>query len=145
MTRQWHAGTAALCVGLAIGCSSNSSADGADSGRCAQPDQDGVIGGGFTFQVEISDTAFLPVILKAQNSGTVALTVKNTGSKPHDFVVKCLTVAGCIACFPDAATIAPLQPGASAMVTFTAPAQEGIYDFGSDVSGDAFAGQFILQ
>ncbi|MEO6575796.1 MAG: CARDB domain-containing protein, partial [Polyangiaceae bacterium] len=92
-----------------------------------------------------SDTAFSPVILKAQNSGSVSLTVKNTGAKAHDFVVQCLAVNGCTACFPDAAKIPPLQPGASAIVTFTAPEEEGIYAFTSDVPGDMFAGQFILQ
>ncbi len=137
---------AALSVGLALGCGTGEAAsDGADAGQCAQPDQDGVIGGGFTFQVEVSDTAFSPVIVKAQNSGMVTLTVKNTGLRPHDLVVACLTTMGCTACFPDAAKIAPLQPGASTTVTFTAPAQEGIYDFKSDVSGDGFTGQFILQ
>jgi hypothetical protein len=127
----------------ALGCSDSSKAD--DPGGPCGGDADGVIGGNFTFDVTVNDTGFSPVILKAQNNGQVTLTVKNTGTKPHDFVVQCLTAQGCTACFPDSAKVAPVAPGATATATFTAPGLEGIYTIGSDVPGDAFTGQFILQ
>ena len=106
---------------LTVRCASDTGETAEDGGACSQPDQDGVIGGSYTFEVDVSDTAFSPVVLKAQNAGKVTLTVKNVGTKPHDFVVQCLTVQGCLACFPDAAKVGPLDAGASATVTFTAP------------------------
>lgn len=129
---------------LGAHCSSTDPADD-DDGVCGPPDQDGVLGGDYSFEVRVSDTAFEPVILKAQNSGKVTLKVRNTGSKPHGFAVQCLTIQGCTSCFPPAATIAPLPPGGEATIDFVAPEAEGIYTITSGVPGDTFTAQIILQ
>jgi len=144
-------------LGLAL-ASCGSGSQGSDS--CATGDTDGINGGAFSFDVTVDETGFSPVILKAENLGNVTLTLKNTGSKPHDFVVDCIpqSVAGCPSqsCFPAAANIAALQPGASATTTFVAPNPEGIYNFRSDVAGDSQVdaddggvtglwGQFVVQ
>lgn len=132
-----------LLLAALAACKSDETTD--QGGACGTSDADGIVGGSFTFELDVSDTAFAPVILKAQNGSAVTLTVKNVGTKPHDFVVECISVNGCTSCFPDQAKVAAVAPGASTTVTFTTPAVEGIYDFRSDVAGDGFAGQFILQ
>lgn len=145
-TRRLLAVASILCsLASTLHCGSDGPNDDDDGDSCTQPDQDGVIGGDYAFAVDVSDTAFSPVILKAQNSGNVTLTVKNTGTKPHSFVVQCLTTQGCTACFPDGAKVAPLEPGATTTVKFVAPEQEGIFTIASDVPGDTFTAQFILQ
>jgi len=113
-----------------------------EGGACDVPDQDGVVGGAYTFDVEVKDDGFMPAVLKAQNSGTITLTLRNTGTKPHGFEVQCRVVQGCTSCFPDASKIA-VEPGATRTVTFTAPEEEGIFPVRSP--GDTFEGQFILQ
>ena len=131
--------------GAALRCSSAPGSTSACTG-----DADGLQGGDVTFDLAVSDTAFTPSILKAQNLAKVTLTLKNTGTKSHDFVVACLATPngnGCPAtsCFPDASTIGPLAPGASTTATFSSPNPEGIYDFRSDLPGDTQAGQFVVQ
>jgi len=131
-----------------------------DSGSpCAPPDTDGINGGCYVFDVTVNDTGFSPLILKAQNLGTVTLHLTNTGTKPHDFSLGCIGVSfpGCPteACFPASTNIAALAPGASATSTFVTPNPEGIYDFRSDVAGDSTTdtdgglsglwGQFVVQ
>ena len=98
----------------------------------------------------MSDTAFTPTILKAQNLARVTLTLRNTGTTPHSFVVACMPTPnddGCptTSCFPDASTIGPLAPDASATATFVTPNPEGIYVFHSDLPGDSQTGQFVVQ
>ncbi len=117
----------------ACACSSQQGLGGNDS--------DGVKGGDYTFQVTVDDSSFTPSILKAQNDANVTLTVTNVGTRQHDFVVDCQGSA----CFPDAATIPPLAPDASATVTFQTPDTEGIYDVRSDLPGDTQSGQFVVQ
>jgi hypothetical protein len=134
---------AALLLAALSACKSDDAP--AAGGACGTSDADGITGGSFTFELAVSDTAFAPLILKAQNGSSVTLTVKNAGTKPHDFVIGCIVANGCTSCFPDEAKVAAVAPGASTTVTFTTPAVEGIYDFRSDVSGDGFSGQFILQ
>jgi hypothetical protein len=125
-------GAAALtAVGLACG----------SQGSLGGSDQNGIQGGQATFQVTVDDSMFSPMILKAENVAHVTLTLTNTGSRPHDFVVEC----GNGACFPDAAAIGPLAPDAGAVTSFVAPFTEGIYPFHSDLPGDMQTGQFILQ
>jgi hypothetical protein len=85
------------------------------------------------------------VILKAENNANVTIRLTNSGTKPHDLVVQCLTANGCTTCFPSASKIAGVAPGASASVTFAVPPVEGIYGFASDLPGDGFSGQFIVQ
>jgi hypothetical protein len=136
--------------------------DGGDDGGgspCAPPDSDGINGGCYAFDLSVDDTAFSHIILKAQNLGLVTITLTNTGTKPHDFVMGCIPIsfAGCPSqqCFPAAANIAPIAPGMSATATFTTPNPEGIYNFRSDVAGDSeldsdggvtgIWGQFVVQ
>lgn len=133
-----------VLAGVVVAVLSCSDGDDGD-GTCSQPDQDGVVGGAYSFVVEVSDQGFSPLILKAQNSGDLTITLKNVGTRPHGFTVGCLVVSGCQACFPPAATIAPLAPGESKTATFTAPEQEGIYTTSSNAPDDTFTGQLILQ
>jgi len=128
------------------------------SGSCAK-DQDGLSGGTYTFLLKVSDTAFTPTILSAQNAAQVTLTLENTGSKPHDFVVDCLPTpnsTGCPteSCFPDGGATGPVAPGATAKTTFVTP-PDGLYVFRSNVGSDSrvaadggvtgLAGQFNVQ
>jgi hypothetical protein len=127
-------GTAALALTtLGLVHCSQSSLGGSDS--------DGISGGDAGFALTVTDDAFLPAILKCQNLANVTLTMTNAGTRRHDFVVQCMGSA----CFPDAASIPPLAPDASATATFVAPYTEGIYTFRSDLPGDTQTGQFILQ
>lgn len=138
-----RAAKAVLLLTLAA-CDSEDSAD-ASSDPCKQPDQDGVIGGDYTFEVTVNESGFTPTILKAQNSGAITLTVRNTGSKAHGFSIECLNVQGCTSCFPAAAKVDQLAAGAQKTLKFTAPEQEGIFTIKSEVEGDTFTAQFILQ
>lgn len=144
---------AAECAGLAVvtsACSgSSSSVSGNDSGACAS-DPDGVKGGQFPFDLAVSDEAFAPPILKAQDFADVKLTLTNKGTKSHGFKVGCIpapNITGCptTSCFPDASVIAPIAPDASATVTFVTPHVEGTYVFESSAAGDTMTGQFVVQ
>ena len=140
-------------LGLLLGTLTRCGDSSASAGACTT-DQDGISGGTATFDVTVSDTGFAPRILKSENLARVTLTVRNAGTRPHDFVVGCIATPnayGCptTSCFPDAATIASLAPDASATTTFVAPKPEGIYTFRSDLGADTgdggLTGQFILQ
>jgi hypothetical protein len=127
-------GVVALAAFLGLlRCSSRGGLGGSDS--------DGISGGDAGFALTVTDEAFSPVILKTQNLANVTLTLTNAGTKPHDLVVDCMGSA----CFPDAASIPPLAPDATASTHFVAPYTEGIYVFRSDLPGDTQTGQFILQ
>jgi hypothetical protein len=117
---------------------------------CGSGDQDGITGGSFTGDLVVDDDAFAPIILKSQNSAAVTLTLTNRGTKPHDLVFDCLATPndnGCPqkSCFPDAASIGPLAPDASATTLFVTPKPEGIYTFHSDLPGDTQRGQYVVQ
>lgn len=132
-------------LGLCLGCSDS----GADGG-CQPGDQDGVIGGNYTFKVTVDDDAFTPTILKAQNTATVTVVLTNAGTKPHGFRVHCIDTpndTGCPAesCFPEAATIDPVAPGESARTKFALPRPEGIYPISSSARGDSQEAQFVVQ
>jgi CARDB protein len=128
-------------------CSSNGSDD---SDSCNPDDRDGVVGGNQTVLVSVSDTDFAvggvnsgstERNIAVQNSSTVTLTLTNVGTKPHDLHIACIPTglpANCPAtsCFPDHANIPALTPGDSTTVTFVTPAEEGAYQFTSDVDGD---------
>jgi hypothetical protein len=127
-------GALTLFLGFgSICCSSQSALGGSD--------QDGVSGGDASFVLKVDDTAFTPTILKTENFAQVTLTLTNTGTKPHDFVVECMGSA----CFPTGSSIPALAPDASSTVQFDAPGTEGVYNYRSDLPGDTQAGQFILQ
>jgi hypothetical protein len=109
---------------------------------CQPDDADGVVGGSVTFEVTVDDLGFSPSILPAQNLTNVTLNLRNAGTRPHDFVVDCMPTPnddGCptSSCFPPSASIAAVEPGASAATTFITPNPEGIYYFHSDIPGDA--------
>jgi hypothetical protein len=156
--RRWLvAATMPLCV-AATACGSDD--DDNQENACTPDDQDGVIGGKSTVLLAVSDTEFsvggvgsgsTQRNITIQNSSQVTLTLTNTGTKPHSFVVACIPSglpAGCeqTSCFPTEANIAPLEPGASKTTTFTVPAVEGAYPFSSGVPGDeALLGQFVLN
>jgi hypothetical protein len=104
-------------------------------------DQDGIMGGDYSFQVVVGDQGFMPAILKTENLARVHLRLENVGSKPRGLAIGCLGSA----CFPADATISPLRPTATATAEFITPATEGIYPISSGVAGDIFSAQFILQ
>ena len=134
--------------------------EAASSGSCKPGDSDGITGGCDAFDLSVDDIAFSPIILKTQNLAQVTLTLKNSGTRPHDFTVECLATPnslGCPpqSCFPAAASVAAVPPGGSATTTFVTPNPEGIYVFRSDVPGDSAIdvdggvsglwGQFVIQ
>ena len=147
---------------LAVGCSSSTTgtSQGGDGASCF-PDNDGINGGAYTFDLTVDDTGFSKTILASQNDAQVTLTLTNAGKKPHGFEVACTSVlpsypdvpAGCPteACFPSGSTIAPLAPGKSATVTFDTPTPDGlIYPFRSSEPADddvpaLNAGQWTLM
>jgi len=117
---------------------------------CEPDDADGVVGGKYTFEVTVDDDAFQPTILKAQNTATVTVVLSNAGTVPHGFGVECIKTpndTGCPtkSCFPDEATIEPIEPGKSATTKFAVPRVEGIYVIHSSAAGDVEEAQFVVQ
>ena len=142
-------------VGLAAGCGDPDD----DDDPCAPDDADGVIGGATTFDLTFDGNGFSQMILTAQNSARVTLTLRNDGTTPHSFVIDCIPTPntnGCptTSCFPAESSIPPVMSRASATAIFEVPRAEGIYYFHSDVAGDtpgpcmagaAGCGQFIVK
>jgi hypothetical protein len=158
-TRSVLALRAALLVASAaiFQCSSSTTASsqltvdaGADAAYC-YPDNDGINGGDYTFDLVVTDTGFfasgpdagMKDILSTQNDAQVTLTLTNKGTTPHGFKVGCTTAtapAGCptTVCFPANSVIAPLAPGASTTITFDTPTPDGIiYPFTSNEPADS--------
>lgn len=135
-----------LLASLAAACSG-----APDAGDPCQPeDADGIIGGNDTFEVTVTDEAFAPRILSSQNRTEVTLRLTNAGLAPHGFAVSCLPTPnsdGCPqeSCFPEEATIAPLEPGETATARFEVPLVEGIHEITTGVAEDVFSAQFIVQ
>ena len=99
-------------------------------------DVDGIRGGTLSFVVRAGDDAFSPAIVRSENSGHVTVTLRNTGTRPHGFVVDAF----------DGSEIAPIAPGASAVVSFDTPDEEMIYTIRSTAEGDdALTGQWIID
>jgi hypothetical protein len=154
------ASVAFVACGLPLACSSSSSSASPDGGSCF-PDGDGMSGGFNTFALTVDDSGFSKNVLNTQNDASITLTLTNMGTKPHGFTVGCTSVtpaypslpAGCpsMACFPAAATIAPIAPGTTATITFSTPTPDNlIFPFSSDAPGDASvpglnAGQWSLM
>jgi hypothetical protein len=143
--------TAVVVAAGAVHC--NSTTPNNPDGGCQLDDQNGVSGGTQPIDLTVSDTAFsvggpdsgsTQPNITVENSSTVILTMFNVGTTPHDFKVSCQLPSSdnceMTWCFPAAASIPPVQPGASATVTFVAPFQEGTYLFVSDVGGDSQTG-----
>ena len=86
-----------------------------------------------------------------QNSSELTLTLTNVGTRPHSFVVDCISTEltpECpqTSCFPLEANIPALLPSQSMTTQFAMPVVEGAYPFRSDVSGDdALVGQFVVN
>ena len=130
-------------------CSSGpKSGSAADDGGMCFPDNDGVNGGSYTFDLTVNDTGFSKMILNSQNDAQVTVTLTNMGTLPHGCEVECTSVtpsypnlpAGCpsMACFPAGATIAPIAPGATATVTFDTPTPDNlIFPFKSSEPTDS--------
>jgi hypothetical protein len=154
------AAVVAALVAVAIHCGSldpNGSSGGGSS--CSPGDMDGVANIPAAFDLSVNDTNFYTgdaggdattVVLTAQNRSPVTLTMKNTGTRPHDLVVGCLPTPnanGCPAqsCFPDAAAISAIAPDASATIRFVTPSPEGLYTFRSNLPGDTQTGQFNVN
>ena len=140
-----------------------------DDDSCQPDDQDGVIGSYHTVLLNVSDTGFAvggvnsgstQPNIAVQNLSNVKLTITNVGSKPHSFKVACIPTelpAQCpqMSCFPDAASVPAIDPGASVTVEFATPAVEGAYPFTSEEPGDVttdedgkltgLLGQFVLM
>ncbi len=117
---------------------------------CELEDRDGIIGGEYTFVLRVDDVAFDPIVLAAQNSADVRLTLTNEGTGENGFRIDCLATPnddGCAAesCFPDSHVIDPIAPGASQTVTFSVPEVEGIYTFRTLPVDDGRIGQFVVQ
>ena len=126
---------------------------GADAAFC-YPDNDGINGGSYTFDLTVDDTGFSKLLLSTQNDAQATVKLTNTGTKPHGFEIGCTTTsapAGCPTrvCFPANATIAPLMPGETKTITFDTPTPDGIlYPFKSTEpsdTGSGFTGQWSLM
>jgi len=156
-----HAALGLLGVAL-VGCSSSGGDSGGGGGAAACfPDNDGINGGDYTFDLTVDDTAFSKKIISTQNDAQATVTLKNTGTKPHGFAVGCTGTAssypdapaGCptVACFPSDATLAPIAPGASQTITFDTPTPDNlIYPFKSTEPDDSTVpalndGQWVLM
>jgi hypothetical protein len=135
----------ALLGGGSSACSSSS--PGGAGGAGCYPDNDGITDDAYTVELTVDDAGFSKTIIATQNDSQVTLTVKNAGTKPHGFEVACTDArasypnlpAGCSStvCFPPAATIAPLDPGASKTIVFDTPVPDGlIYPFKSSEPDD---------
>jgi hypothetical protein len=130
----------ALALALAVlapGCGSSDKDDDA----CSLDDADGVTGGNVSFEVTVDDDGFVPAILTSQDSANVTLTLRNTGTRPHAFVIDCMPTPnanGCpmTSCFPDTASISAVAPDSLATTTFVVPRVEGIHYYHSDEPGD---------
>jgi hypothetical protein len=160
------AGTLAPLAAALVQCSASSSGVSCASispdaavtqspGAC-YPDGDGINGGSYTIELIVDDTGFTADspdggtkdIVSTQNDAQVTLTLTNMGTVPHGFEVLCTSVcpaystlpSGCspLACFPSNSTIAPIDPGKSATVTFDTPTPDGLlYPFKSSAPGDS--------
>ena len=138
----WLLGAGALVLGCA------GPVDG--SGTCQPGDADGIIGGQKTVGVTVDDEGFTPTPITAQNTATVTIELRNTGTAPHGFAVGCVATpndTGCPtkSCFPEDARIAPVDPGSTGTARFVVPLTEAIYPVTSTAAGDAFEGQFVVQ
>ncbi len=162
---RWRVGLAGTSWALFFGSAACTSSP---SGNPCLADQNGISGGKQVIDLTVSDTAFTVGAaeggpgepnITVENATVVTLTMSNVGTKPHDFVIRCLATpnaSGCPAqsCFAADAGIPPLQPGESATTVLVAPVHEGTYPFVSDLPGDTqtsedggvtgLVGQFVL-
>lgn len=91
----------------------------------------GSTGGGGTAQsvtVNATEFKFDPATINATAGQSIKLSVKNTGSVQHTFVLK------------DANVKMTIDPGKTVDQTFTAPSKAGTYVFECDVPGHLEAG-----
>jgi len=133
--------------------------DDDDIGAC-NPDQNGTTGGVNVIHLTMTDTGFTVGAvgngpgepnITTENLAHVMLTITNSGTRPHDFVIQCIATpntSGCPqqTCFPPEANSTAIDPGAMKTLDFVTPAHEGAYPFSSDLPGDtALIGQFVLM
>jgi hypothetical protein len=86
--------------------------DPTNGGMCF-PDSDGLTGGAYTINVEVTDTGFVKNLITAQNDSMVTLTLKNSGTKPHGFAVGCVSVLSSYPQLPAMCPTVSCFPGAS--------------------------------
>jgi hypothetical protein len=125
-------------------------ADGEERDRCEPDDFDGIQGGDVAFDVVVNDDEFSPRILTAQNRGRILLTLTNEGTRPLGFLIECLPTPnddGCPkeSCFPDAAQIAPIEPGETETREFEVPIPEGIYPVAAEPESREPSAQFVVK
>ena len=145
----WRGALLLLAAALGSACSADPE-KGNDA--CTPDDADGIIDEPANPILTVTDAGFMPTIITTQNTSEVTLTFRNEGTRPHSFVVDCKQTPnndGCPmeSCFPGESKIAAIEPGAEVVIVFETPLVEGIYNFRSDVAGDAELepGQFIIQ
>ena len=148
MTNRFRWTQRVTLTGYLLSTACSSGGDAADS--CEPDDFDGIQGGNVEFELFVSDTEFRPKILTAQNRASVRLTLKNEGTHPLGFSVECLPTPnsdGCPteSCFPEAAQIAPIEPGAELTTEFEVPVPEGSYGVVSEPGASAPRAQFVVK
>ena len=151
--KQRHAGVRLrdVCVLLVLAAPVVVACAGGDGGdKCQPPDADGVVGGKYTVGVTVDDDGFTPTPITTQNTATVTVKLRNSGTVAHGFEIGCVATpndTGCPekTCFPSAARIAPIAPGEMGTATFVVPLVEAIYPVTSTADGDGIEGQFVVQ
>ncbi len=106
----------ALVAVLLVACGGGASG-GSSSGGSAQ-----------SVTVTTTEFKFDPATINATPGQTINLTVKNTGSVQHTFVLNASNVK------------LTIDPGKTVNQTFTAPAQAGTYQYECDIPGHKEAG-----
>jgi hypothetical protein len=117
-------------------------------GGACYPDNDGVNDVPQTIDLTVDDEKFSRIDITTQNDSAITFTLKNTGTKPHGFVVESTSVllgypnlpAECAttASFPPESTITALAPGKSKTITFLTPTPDNItFPFKSNEADDS--------
>lgn len=78
--------------------------------------------------INASEFKFEPAAINAQEGKKIRVTVRNTGSTPHDFTIAALNVKSPM-----------IDPGKSMTVEFT-PKERGTFEFMCDVPGHEASG-----
>jgi hypothetical protein len=134
---------------IALGALALTACDDSVDTTCT-PDGDGILGTERSFFVRITDDAFEPALLTAQNLTQATLQIENATTEERDFSVDCVQTPndrGCPAewCFPDSANAPAIAPGESVSVAFEVPRYEAIYTFRSGSGEGALTGQFVVN
>jgi hypothetical protein len=137
-------GTVVLVLGAPLLHCSSPTGSG---GEC-YPDNDGTNDVPQPIELTVDDTGFSRTDITTQNDSVITFTLKNTGKKPHGFVVESTSVlpgypnlpAGCAttSSFPPDSTITALGPGKSKTIVFLTPTPDNItFPFKSNEAADS--------